>query len=536
MTMTPRRQLVVLLSSCVLQVGCVELMGELFDSENSREMRRLEEREAELMQKVEARSKEERARIDTLKQVATESIDSGDLKKGLSALRSLHFKMHPCEGEPCTRHDSRDELLMEFMIENGTDREEAFVRAQLARAATRADELIAEERYAEVYPGVSAASYGFDAYAPERDRLLGIRDTTGAKWLASLDARAQATRDGYPALSMFYVLKASKVADEIGEDDRAREYAARASQLTRALRERNRLNVRIAGSIGALAESTTRAAAARETPLMAVTLRADPDANALLAMQASEPEYAVTSTQETGSFTYQEGTTSKPNPDFEELERKREISQRNYDDCKKACVDDSLFCFHNMYDGMQYRKVGVSACTVRDAALKEVADLNAKIASTPKTVEEPAYKSRSYPLTRHTQSGKSTLTYRVEFLRDGRVLQASKEISSALYDDEHDAHSYKGGGVGASGRDVPSQASVYAELEKAAASWLFTELDEVNAAFLEGLADADPADPELRADSIILLDVLAKDGAPVPLLRELDRITGVSDASELLIR
>ena len=536
MTMTPRRQLVVLLSSCVLQVGCVELMGELFDSENSREMRRLEEREAELMQKVEARSKEERARIDTLKQVATESIDAGDLKKGLSALRSLHFKTHPCEGEPCTRNDSRDELLMEYMLENGTDNEEAFVRAQLARAATRAEELIAEERFAQVYPGVSSASYGFDAYAPERDRLLGIRDATGAKWLASLDARAEATRDGYPALSMFYVLKASRVADEIGQDDRAREYGARASEMTRALRENNRLNVRVAGTIGDLAESAARAVAARKTPLMVVSMRANQGANTMIAMRSTEPDYEVTSSSRTGSFSYQEGTTKKPNPDLEELERKRGISQRNYDDCKKACVDDSRFCFLNKYNGEQYRKVGESACTERDTALKEVQQLNAQIASTPKTVEEPAYKSKSYPLTVHTHTVTSTLTYRVEFLRDGKILQGSKELSGALYDEEHDAHSYKGGGVAASGRDIPSKGDVYAELEQSASSWLAAELDEVNAAYLENLANADPGDEQLRADSIILLNVLAKDGAPIPLLRELDRITGVSDASELLIR
>ncbi len=536
MNMTPRRQLVVLLSTCALQVGCSQVWSEMSDSANSREMRRLEEREAELMQKVEERSKEERARIDTLKQAATESIDSGDIKKALSALRSLHFKMHPCEGEPCTKQDAKDERFMEYMIENGADREEAFVRAQLARAATRAEELIGEERFAQVYPGVSAASYGFDAYAPERDRLLAIRDTTGAKWLSSLDARAQATRDGYPALSMFYVLKASKVADEIGKDDRAREYATRAAELTRGLLEKNRLNVRVAGTIGDLAGSAARAMAARETSMMVVSMRAGQGANTMIAMRATEPDYSVTSSQRTGSFSYQEGTTKKPNPDFEELKRKLKISQGNYDDCKKACVDDSRFCFHDMYNGGQYRKVGQSACKVRDDALGEVQGLNAQIASTPKTVEEPAYKSKTYPLTVHTHTATSTLTYRVEFLRDGKVLEGSKKLSGALYDEEHDAHSYKGGGVGASGRDIPSKANVYNQLEQSASSWLAVELDKVNAAYLENLANADPNDPELRADSIILLNVLAKDGAPISLLLELDRITGVPDASELLIR
>lgn len=520
-----------ILTMCVFQVGCAELMS---NSVESRERQKLIEREEELLQKVAELSAKETERIEALKTSAKESIEAGDLKKALSSLRNLHHRLHPCKGEPCTKQNTKEELLAEYMIEQGTSQEEDFVREQLGSVAQRAEQMNGEDRFAQVYPGVSAASYGFDAYPKQRDALLGIRDTTGAKWLEHLDARAAATSSDYPALSMLYVLKASKVAEEIGEGTKAKAYNDEYIKRIRALRTENRLSVHVVSASGELAESTARAMAARETPEMTVSMSAGARVSARLTLRSTSPKYSIGSRQSTGSFTYQEGTESKPNPELEELERRRKISQGNYDDCKKACVDDGLFCFHNMYNGTQYRKVGASACKVRDAALGEVQGLNAQIASTPKTIEEPAYKSRSYPVTIHTHSGSSTLSYSVEFTRDGASLDGSKSISDELIDEEHEAHSYKGGGVPASGREIPPKSSVFAELETGGANWMAAELDKANAAFLENLINTDASNKERRADAIILFNLLSKEGARESVLRELDTLTGVDDASELV--
>lgn len=520
-----------ILAVCVLQSGCAELMS---NSVESRERQRLVEREQELLTKVAELSAKETERIGELKESAKASIDAGELRKALSSLRDLHHRLHPCKGEPCTKNNTKAELLAEYMIEQGTSQEEDFVREQLGRVAERAEQMNGEDRFADVYPGVSAASYGFDAYPKQRDALLQIRDVTGAKWLAYLDARVNETARELPALSMFYVIKASKVAEEIGDASKAKAYRDRYLDRLGSLRAEHRLNVHIVSVSGELAKSTARAMTARETPAMVVSTSAGKRVSARLTIRSGNPKYTVGSRQSTGAFRYQEGTESKPNPALEELERRRKISQRNYDDCKKACVDDGLFCFHNMYNGTQYRKVGASACKVRDAALGEVQGLNAQIASTPKTIEEPAYKSRSYPVTIHTHSGTSTLSYSIEFTRDGVTLEGRESISDELFDEEHAAHSYKGGGVPASSRDLPSKSSVFAALEQGGASWMATELDKANAAYLKNLAETDSSDRERRADAIILFNLLSKEGASESMLAELDDLTGIDGARDLV--
>lgn len=252
-------------------------------------------------------------------------------------------------------------------------------------------------------------------------------------------------------------------------------------------------------------------------------------------MRASAPSYRVSARQGSDSFKYRDGTASKPNPKHKDLLRKRGISQGNHDRCKRTCGKPYVSCTFNMWDGSsKILAEDDKECASLQTSLAEVAKLNNQLATTPKTLQEPAYSRRSYSFTLHSHKGASTLDYRLSFARGGRPVTARHALSTELTDREHPAYSHRGGGVSARPKRVPTQSQVFAQMNQDAARWLQGELARSLEVYLARFLQSEGKDPVHRIDSLMLYHALATDGLPVKYGRELSRVSGVANAGELL--
>lgn len=525
---------------CTLLAGCSAATNLILalDGPRAKKIEALEKREAELLKKYEKRVEKVKRNIQSYKKKINDNIKRQKVGEAFSNIKALHRQTHPCDTRRCTEKDNRSSYGVEQILESeNIDREMKFISASLDKVYKVSQSLANAGRYDQLTASYSRTSVRWSVSFDKKrlSKFEAFEKKLNARWMALLVKQAQQVESSYPAIALLKWNKAAELAAKVKQGDKQRSYAKRVASLRQRILNEYRLNIYVQSTTGPLAGPVITQLRKQSMPNIQLTQRRDNGTRAILSMRSAAPSYKISSSRQTGSFRYTKGTAKKPNPKIRELQRKLKISTTNQARCRRTCGKPYKSCRVDKWNG-GYRDVTDDAqeCKEIQIAQGEINKLNAQLASTPKNLEQTVYAQRSYPYTLHAHTASASVSYSLSFTSRLSPVNRTKTFSGQLTDREHGAHQYKDGSVPASGKQLPSQSSVRAELVTSVRKALQAQLlasykDYLN--FLPKMGDTRSEEGKRqRLNGLIIYNIMSGGKIPARAERSIESLSGIPGA------
>ena len=338
-------------------------------------------------------------------------------------------------------------------------------------------------------------------------KLRKLRTENAERWASESEAIAQKATEDTPGAAIVLYLNAAKLARQNGDTSRADDLTAKAKELRAKVIDDFTYEVHLAQARGEIAQDVFENMASRfsrnryrgveqKTPRTDVTLE----------LRTRSPSYNKTVTTEGDTFAYTARVKRVPNPERKKIEAAVELNRGNYLRCSKACSQTNMCCLLKYSDG-RTEQICNEQCRVANDSETLLKTFTAQLASTPTTIEEPvkANQSYSYKLLAHRGTVPTSAVFEHADGRDD--VKIDEAFERTIGERNHDAVSYKDGGVGAKRGTMPKQSRVRQALVDSMVSLLFSRLEESYEAYVQQLRDAgsmsSEEDKRQRAHGII---------------------------------
>ncbi len=470
--------------------------------------------------------------IATHKKGVSESIDAGLLPEALYHLDSLYALTHPCRETECGSYPYIAVRSLEsqglpplntyeaYIEREGIDTEDAFIRDAVEKVFPLIGAYIEKRSFDAA--DVALEKYAATVAGPDSNgaRYVAAHKNLKEAWVNVLVTDAEAVRGAFPGTAALLYAKASLLSSQRGEEAKATELLAQASDL-RALV----MNAR------AFEVGTGRISGPFSDDILSHVLRGDYDGEvrpvrgagerATLSVGTRSPSYSRSTSSTTASFDYQDGTRTVDNPSYVRAQSDLESAERSLSNNTETC---------NTYTGSNPH----STCSSLDTDARRVELAEEALEGLAPTIEEPIIKQYSYPVTLIHLDTSMAVNASIS-LEEYRGSFSHSSSSARLTDREHGAYRQNDGSVGADPGIPPSERSG----DSAVVARAKSDVDEIVIEALEGYragiaGENQGAGGDVEVHDLATVILLRPSTISDELRARLDRVSGITGATQLL--
>lgn len=528
--MNPRKLIShVFIALCVLPLtGCYALTVPVYTSLCSegadREVLKLEKREKYLLARYKKKTNTIKTTITRQKREITRSLKKRDLSKALVQIDSLYKFSHPCGPNECKKdHPSygKDYIIREEDI----NRERDFVIKSSDQAYKLALNLLKTKQYSKAEANLKGVASLVSYDKSRRAKFIKTRDNIKRTWLKMLDQQIGQLKGPYPGAALLYMARARALAKDLKDQKKIGQYTNQINTIRQNLITKYRYVYTIDRTQGELAGSV-QSSVRRAKWLQAIAFQGSNTnrVDGVVRFTMGSPSHSRSMGSTTGRFKYISGTKQVPNPARNGIEK--EINRRT---SLKAHYTDECRKWRKRKAAGQTSHVNSDQCRYMKYEGKEIANLQKKLNALPRTLSKDVYSEQSYPIKIHKLNSRASFSASVTSTKGLPLQSTSAGISSIKTDEEHGAHSRRGGGVQADPASPPSISSGNSGLQSAAVVRVKNLIVSGFTTKRNLLLNVSKSNSNKRLDALITYYLLDRRKMPNALNAEIGRLSGLDN-------